>query len=402
MRDLRNVVIVGGGVAALRAAERLRELGYAGKLTVVGDEPRRPYNRTPLSKQLLTGHLDVSDLRLPVWRGLEITWRLRARATALDVERRVVRLQGAEDVAYDGLILAGGVQPRHLRGTPMHSEHVWMLRTLDDARAIDDLLERAGHVAVVGGGFIGCELASTCRERALDVTIIDVSPTVLTRGLGSQLGMLMSDIHADNGVKLHLGVAVSDWEERPDGVTVVLANGERIQADMAVVGIGTVPDTDWLASSPVDITDGVLCDATCHVAGVEDVVACGDIARWPNLRWKREPHRIEHWLNAIEMGQHAAESLLLGRENARPFTPIPRFWSEQHGYRIQSVGRRDLGEHMVIAEGSTESRQFVATFERDGAIIGAIGMDSPRRMIHYAELIDEQWPAHPFALSDVA
>jgi len=390
---MSNIVIVGAGLAALRAAERLRDLRYEGRITMVGDEPRCPYNRTPLSKALLTGHVAIEDLRLPVWSELDITWRLGARATLLDVDERLLCLPGGERLTYDGLILAGGVQARHLPGTPMHSPHVWMLRTLNDARQIDRLLERAGHVAVIGGGFIGCELASTCRRRVLDVTIIDVSPHVLTRGLGAQLGAVVGDIHADHGVKLHLGVAVKSWEEHPDGVTVLLQNGERIDADVAVVGVGTVPDTDWLTASALDVSDGILCTATCHAVGARDIVACGDIARWPNLRFGMEPQRIEHWLNAIEMGQHAAESLLRGPDNALAFCPIPRFWSEQHDHRIQSVGRPELGDQLTITEGTLASRRFVATSTRDGVLVGAIGIDSPRRMIHFADLVDQRWPA---------
>jgi len=291
---MENVVVVGGGQAGFRAAERLRELEFAGRITMVGSEPRKPYNRTPMSKQLLTGHLDVKDLRLPSWRDLRIDWRLDTEARSLDTDAHVVRLAGKEALSYDGLILAGGVSARHLPGAPMHSEHVWMLRTLDDCRKIDHLLERAGHVVVIGGGFIGCELASTCRQRVLDVTIIDVSPSILMRGLGSELGIVMGDLHEDFQVKLHLGVAVDSWIERPDGVTVLLANGERIDADMAVVGIGTTPNTDWLEHSTLDTEDGVLCAQTCHALGAADVVACGDIARWPNLRFDDEPRRIEH------------------------------------------------------------------------------------------------------------
>ena len=390
---MESVVIVGAGQAGFRAAERLRELDFGGRITMVGDEPRHPYNRTPMSKQLLTGHLDVEDLRLPSWRDLDVAWRLGASANALDTTEHLVRLGGREVLPYDGLILAGGVSARHLPGTPMHSEHVWMLRTLDDCRKIDHLLERANHVVVIGGGFIGCELASTCRQRVLDVTIIDVSPSIMMRGLGPQLGVVMGDLHTDSKVKLHLGVAVDSWQERPDGITVLLADGERIEAGMAVVGVGTTPNTDWLETSTLDVENGVLCTPTCHAVGAPDVVACGDIARWPNLRFDDEPRRIEHWLNAIEMGQHAASSLLLGPERAEPFTPIPRFWSDQHGHRIQSVGMPDLGS-MTISEGSTADRRFVATFDRDGRTVGAIAMDSPRRMIHYSEVIAQDCPVN--------
>ena len=206
----------------------------------------------------------------------------------------------------------------------------------------------------------------------------------------------LAEIHL--GAKGLLGVdslkgrrVVMDFARGTFSVTESRAVRERIDADMAVVGVGTTPNTDWLETSTLDVTNGVLCTPTCHAVGAPDVVACGDIARWPNLRFDDEPRRIEHWLNAIEMGQHAASSLLLGPERAEPFTPIPRFWSDQHGHRIQSVGMPDLGS-MTISEGSTADRRFVATFDRDGRTVGAIAMDSPRRMIHYSEVIAQDCP----------
>jgi NADPH-dependent 2,4-dienoyl-CoA reductase/sulfur reductase-like enzyme len=398
MRGGEQIVIVGAGLAGLRAAERLRELGFEGSLVIVGDEPRAPYNRTPLSKGLLTGDVEPTDLRFRVFTELEAIWRTHTQATALDVARRVVRLRGTEEVPFDGLVIATGVEARHLPGAPLHLPGVRMLRTLDDCRAIDAALSRAAHVAIVGGGFIGCEMASTARERALGVTLIDVSDTLLTHALGPKLGAVVETLQQANGVRLHLGTAVTGWSGHRDRVRLELKDGERIDADAVVVGIGTAANTDWLRDSGLEVSDGVLCEATCHVAGAEDVVAAGDVARWPNLRYDDVPRRVEHWINAVEHGRAAAESLLAGRAAARPYCPLPRFWSEQHGVKIQSVGR-PLGE-VTIAEGSIHDNRFVATYTQAGRLMGMVAFDSPRRVSHFSHVLEAEHPAP--ALSSAA
>ena len=355
----------------------------------MGDEPHRPYNRTALSKQLLTGEYDVDDLRLPSFTDLDVQWRLGTPAQALDPARRVLTLPGAEQLRYDGLVIATGVEARVLPGTPLHSDRVWMLRTLTDAYGIDRALARASHrVAVVGGGFIGCELAATARRRGLDATIIDVSPTLLTRALGSALGAVVGDVHREAGVTLHLGSAVQSWQPHGQGVRLHLADRETVDADLVVVGIGTVPLVRWLAGSGLDTTDGVLADATCHAVGADDVVVAGDIARWPNLLFDDVPRRVEHWINAIEMGQAAADNLLAGRERAVPFTPVPRFWSEQHDLKIQSVGMPTAAATMAITEGSVAKRSFVATFTDDRKrMLGAVAFNHARQLLRYTPLV---------------
>jgi NADPH-dependent 2,4-dienoyl-CoA reductase/sulfur reductase-like enzyme len=391
MRTGHRIVIAGAGLAAASAAERLREHGYTGELVIVGDEPHRPYNRTPLSKGLLTGEVSRRDLPLRTHSGagLDAGWRLGTPILGLDLDQRHLVLPGGEHLGFDGLIIATGVEARHLPDAPVHLPHVRMLRTLADADEIDRALARADHVAIVGGGFIGCEIAVTARARGLHATIVDLTPTLLARSLGPALGAIVGDIHRDAGVRLHLGVGVHGWTETPAGVALALDDGETITADAAVVGIGTYPRTDWLRGSGLDLTDGVLCTPTCHVRDadgttVESVVAAGDIARWPNTRFDSTPRRIEHWINAIEMGQAAAEALLAGPNAARPFTPIPRFWSHQHGVRIQSVGMPVLGTDMVILDGTPESRRFVAGFTRPAPkgpiLVGAVAFDSPRAL----------------------
>ncbi|MFF0133423.1 NAD(P)/FAD-dependent oxidoreductase [Streptomyces mirabilis] len=400
-----RIAVVGTGLAGLSAAERLRELGWRGEITMIGEEPHRPYNRTPLSKQLLTGDRQPPDLALTTYTELDAAWRLGTRALGLDTERRELLLPGGERLPFDGLVIASGVEPRHLPGAPLHSDRVWMLRTLADARAVDRAFAGARHVAVIGGGFIGCEIACTARTRALDVTLIDASPTLLHRALGPALGAVVGDLHRDNGVRLHLGVGVRGWEEDKHGVTVLLDDGEQVRADAAVVGVGTMPRTDWLWHTGLDLTDGVLCAPTTHVLdpdghALDGIVAAGDIARWPNHRFDDIPRRVEHWINAIEMGRHAAEALLAGPENSAPFTPVPRFWSHQHGVRIQSVGMPALGTDLTILDGDPARRRTVAGYTRPGPdgtplLVGAVALDSPRTLLAHRHRIGHPLTAVP-------
>lgn len=393
------VVIVGAGVAGHSAAERLREQGYTGPLHIVGEEPHHPYNRTPLSKQLLTGGYVPSDLTLRAFTDLDATWHLGVAATSLDLSGQTVRLADETVLPYTALVLATGVTARHLPGTPLHSEHVHVLRTLADAHDIDRSLSGVtGRVAVVGGGFIGCELASTARARGLDVTIIDVSPVLLHHGLGDTLGRAAGDIHTKAGVALHLGVAVKTWEPHDDGVRLILTNGEKIDADMAVVGVGTDATQPWLTGSGLDLTGGIAATATCHAidstgAPVPAVVVAGDAACWPNRRFDDTPRRIEHWINAVEMGRAAAENLLAGPAAAIPFMPVPRFWSEQHGIKIQSAGMPRLGTDVSIITGSVRSGRFLSAFTQpsgDGdRLVGLIAFDAAQALLDYAPLIGE-------------
>ncbi len=400
-RRLERIVIVGAGIAALSAAERLRELGWAGQLTIVGDEPHRPYNRTPLSKQLLTGTREPAELRLTAHTELDAVWRTRTPARGLDVAGRAVLLPGGERLGFDGLIIASGAEARHLPGTPVGSPRVHMLRTLEDAVALDAALGRARHLVVVGGGFIGCELAATATERAIEVSIVEPGGALLAGVLGEPVGAHATEIHRRHGVTVHLGATVvAGHTSGPHGVRLTLSDGRTLHADTAVVGVGTVPRTDWLAHSGLECSDGVLCGPTCHVLDrhgwpVDGIVAAGDVARWPNLRFDPVARRVEHWINAIEMGQHAAAALLAGPAAATPFVPVPRFWSHQHGVRIQSVGLPRLGATVRILEGSTGSGRFIAGYLRPDprtgreVLAGAVAFDSPRALLGYRDRIGQ-------------
>jgi NADPH-dependent 2,4-dienoyl-CoA reductase/sulfur reductase-like enzyme len=375
-RRRERIVVVGAGVAGLRAAERLRELGFAGELVIIGAEADRPYHRPAVSKQIVTDEWKPADAILPAYRALDAHWRLNTTAIGLDANRRLLALPGRENLAYDGLVIATGVAAKQLPGAPRRHPRIHRLRTLRDALALrSGLAEDKGPVVVVGTGFTGCELACSMRALHRTVTIVGRSRTLLAKGLGPDLGARLTRLHSDHGVRLELGVGIAHWGIKADAAAIYLSNGKILLASHVVVAVGSVPSVGWLRGSGLVIDGGVLCEPTCHAVGAQDIVAAGDVARWPNLRFDQTPRRIEHWINAIEMGRAAAESLLAGR-SATPFTPVPRFWTEQHGVRIQAAGLPELDErHHPRPAGITESP--VAQYVRGGRLVGVAAMDQP-------------------------
>ncbi|MBB4680772.1 FAD-dependent oxidoreductase [Crossiella cryophila] len=391
MRKRERVVVVGGGVAGLRTAERLRELGFNDEIVLVGAEPTPPYHRPPLSKQLLCGKLRPSDLLLPSYTELDATWRLNTPVLGMDPRRQVVHLPGGEELRYDGLVIATGVEPRHLPGVPVHDPRVHFLHTVDEALALRQNLQRTRRpLVVLGAGFIGCELASTAHHLGGEVTIIGRSKVLLGKAVGPQLAERITDLHSGNGVSLELGEKVLHWLPQQQGIVLNLSSGKVLVAGAVVVCAGSVPAVNWLRGSGLTIDDGVVCEPTCHVLGRGDIVAAGDVARWPNLRFDARPRRVEHWLNAIEMGRHAAESLLAGRAAAKPFTPIPRFWSEQHGMRIQGAGIPALGEDTVQLLPSSRTDQSVTGFVSGGRLVGLVALNSPQALLSWTAELDRQ------------
>ncbi len=385
---MERVVVVGASLAGLRAAEALRRGGFAGTLTLVGAEEHLPYDRPPLSKQVLAGDWDADRvwLRRPDDYGpLGLDLRLGVRATDLDLQDREVVLHGGERLPFDGAIIATGAAPRRLPGAPQ-LDGVVELRSLDDALALRATVdaEPRPRVVVVGAGFIGAEVAATARQRGLEVTVLEALPVPLSRGLGDHMGGACGALHADHGVDLRCGVGVAGFEGDGRVTGVRLTDGSVVPADVVVVGIGVAPATAWLESSGLELNDGVVCDERCRAA--PGVYAAGDVARWTNPLFA-ESMRVEHWTNAAEQGQAAAENLLAGEGGGTPFAPEPFFWSDQYDVKNQFVGRARPGDDVEVVDGSVEGHRFVALYGRAGRLVGCLGFSRPRLVMTYRRLL---------------
>ncbi len=392
-RDER-IVVVGAGLTGLRAAERLRELKFDGEIMILGDERLPPYHRPALSKQLLMGTLRPSDLTLPAYEDINAKWRFGTPVRQLIPRDRKLQLPGGEELTYDGLVIATGVEARRPNDLPYHDPRVLVLRTMHDAMDLERVINSTkGRVAVVGGGFTGCELAASLRHLSREVTLIGRAPSLLGNVLGDELGDWLTNLHRDHGVDLALGNSVQDWAPGPEGIGLRLTDGSSLLVSCVLVAAGTVPITGWMRGSGLPLDDGVVCEPTCHVVGAEDIVAAGDVAQWPNLRFDNEPRRVEHWLNAVEMGRAAAESLLAGRAAAEPFTPMPRFWTEQYSVRIQAGGMPKLGNEIVSLGTPDDGTGTVYGYSREGRLMGVVGVDCPSSVLAWTESLSRQNPA---------
>lgn len=387
---MEHVAVVGASLAGLQAAQTLRRADEDLRITMVGAETHLPYDRPPLSKQFLAGGYEEEKLRLRAAadpEALGLQWELGVRATGLDLDARTVQLADADGeraLAFDGLVIATGASPRTLPGAEL--DGVFVLRTLDDATGLKSALDgQPSRVVVIGAGFIGAEVAATVRERGLDVTMIEAAAVPLARVLPSEAGEQVVALHRSHGVDVRLGTGATIVGEGGRVVGVELADGERIDAEVVVVGIGVAPATDWLEGSGLTIDNGVVCDETC--AAAPGVVAAGDVARWPNLRFGPELTRVEQWDNAVEQGGYVARRLLAwaADEEIDPYTPVPWFWSDQYDRKIQLAGV-PVGETEII-QGSLEEQRFVQLFVDDGRLQGALAWNRPRQAIQSRQLI---------------
>lgn len=392
-RDER-IVVVGGGLTGLRAAERLRELKFEGEITILGDEKLPPYHRPALSKQLLQGTLRPSDLTLPAYEELNARWRFGTQVRQLIPAKKTLLLPGGEEMTYDGLIIATGVEATKQNGVPYHDPRVLVLRTMSDGLDLERVVgSTKGRIAVIGGGFTGCELAASLRHLSREVTLIGRGKNLLGNVLGNDLGEWLTGVHRDHGVDLALGNSVEEWNPTSEGIGLKLTDGSTLMVSCVILAAGTKPMTHWLRGSGLPLDNGVVCEPTCHVVGADDVVAAGDVAQWPNLRFDNVPRRVEHWLNAVEMGRASAESLLAGRAAAEPFSPMPRFWTDQYSYRIQAAGMVKLGKDIVKLGTPDEGTGNVYGYSQEGRLMAVVGVDCPGAMISWAESVSRQNPA---------
>ena len=398
-RPMDRVVIVGASLAGLNAAESLRTEGFQGTITLIGDERESPYDRPPLSKQLLTGDWDVDRLRLrsaAEFDELQLDFLNGRTAQALDVAGQQVLLDGDERVDFDGLIIATGARALRLPfGQQLNGVHV--LRTQVDALRIRDELQPGARVAVIGAGFIGSEVASSARTRGLDVTMIEALSAPMIGPLGEELAGWAAELHAGAGVDLRMNAMVSDLIGHRQVEAVELEDGSRVEADTVVVGIGVRPNVEWLADSGLTTGDGVICDQYCRAA--PGIYAAGDVARWPNGLFGpfayAEPQRtmrIEHWTNAVEQGMAAARNLLLESRGAalEPFSPVPYFWSDQHGLSIMASGITAPRDNFQLVHGTLESNRFAAIYGLRGYLSGVVAVGWPRMLRRYQGMIRDR------------
>jgi len=397
---IRRVTIVGASLAGLRAAETLRRHGYDGALTLIGDERHRPYDRPPLSKQLLLGTWTPEQTFFRQKDGYEplaLDLRLGVPATSLDLRGRRVTLADGTWADYDRLIIATGARVRTLPGIAPRPG-LLVLRTLDDAVALREALTTATRVAVVGMGFIGLEVAAACRSRGVGVVAIESLPVPLAPIVGPTLGETLLAMHADHGVEVRTGVTVTGIYGEPRVAGVALSDGSRVDADVVVVGIGVVPNTEWLESSGLPLDNGVVCNGSGEAA--PGVYAAGDVARMANV-WYGEAPRIEHWTNAVEQGVHVAEQMLGSADAAPSFSSVPYFWSDQYDRKIQFVGRARPHDEMVVVDGSTAERRLTALYRRGDRVVACLTVNQPRALIKYRKLLASH-PSWDTALSDIS
>ncbi|MFF3562329.1 NAD(P)/FAD-dependent oxidoreductase [Streptomyces sp. NPDC002574] len=405
LRRKGRIVVVGASLAGLRAAETLRAEGFTGSLTIVGDERYEPYDRPPLSKQVLLGRVRAEGTALPRRRDVDATWRLGVTAAGLDREAGRVRLDSGEDLAYDRLLIATGARSRPwFHPDQAALDGVFLLRTRDDAaRLYRKLAARPRRVLVVGAGFAGSEVASACRELGLEVTVAERGPAPLVGALGGVVASVATRLHRRNGVDLRCGVTVTGLEGDLAGRLrrAHLSDGSSVDVDVALISLGATRNTEWLAGSGVAAGPrGIACDAGCRVFDVngiviDDIYAAGDVARSPHPLFGYQFLSLEHWGNAVEQAGIAAHNMVSAGPDRRPHLWLPRFWSCAFGVNIKSAGVPTLGDRMVIAQGALADDRFVAVYGYRGRVIAAVSFNGGRWLGFYEEQIEAAAPFPP-------
>lgn len=375
-----NIAVVGTSLAGVRAARGLRHGGYAGRITLIGrEEHYPPFDRPPLSKQVLSGAWPEEKAKLKHEDLGELQLLLGVSATALDpVAKRVETALGTVD--YDGLVIASGAVARRLHVEEDVDQHIFTLRTVEDALRLRDRFGPGRDVAVIGAGFLGCEIAAAARTRGSDVTLLDVCDVPMQVALGRTVGQVVAARHRDQGVALRLGTAVGKCAVEGDRLVLQLDDGAELRPHTVVAAIGAVPETAWLRGSGLQIDDGVVCDGACFAEGVDDVVAVGDVARWRHPLLRRSV-RVEHWTNATTQAECAGRNLVARMSGAdvRAYDALPYFWTHQYDWRLQFVGTTT--DELVVEEGALDEAKFVATFRDDqGGVVGAVCLNRADRV----------------------
>lgn len=394
MVSSRRVVIVGASLGGLRSAEALRSAGFDGQIDIVGAEPHLPYNRPPLSKDVLANDTSFEAVAFRLRPSVaDVTWILGREAVSLDARAKVITLDDGRALAYDALIVATGLRPRRLTvAGPDVGRHV--LRTIDDATALKAELAPGRKVIVAGSGFVGCETAATARKLGCDVSVVSFEEWPMERVLGETLGKPIRQMHERNGVVFYPGKSIARFHGTDRISSVELSDGTILEADVVVEAIGSSANVEWLAGNGLDLTDGVLTDNHLRAVGAADIYAVGDLARFPNPLFDNVPRRIEHWNIPSETARHAARQIaasLKGETQSQDdFRPLPTFWSDQFGVRVQSFGLPTLatasGGDVRVLAGDLGEEVVVGYFLGD-LLAGVIAVGMTAELVSYRDEI---------------
>jgi 3-phenylpropionate/trans-cinnamate dioxygenase ferredoxin reductase subunit len=404
-KDTGRIIIVGASLAGLRAAEALREEGFRGSLTIIGDEPHEPYDRPPLSKGVLAGWARPDGTKLPRMREVDAEWRLGVAATGLDRVNGLVHLADGSRLEGDFLLIATGVRSRRWPNPDEAAlEGVHTLRTSTDAARLQAALAaRPRRVLIIGSGFIGSEVASVCRELGLEVTVAERGPAPLAGPLGGVIGRIAVEMQREAGVDLRTGVSVLEMEGDPDGHVrrARLSDGSTLDVDVVVTSLGSIRNIEWLEGAGLAAGFwGVGCDAGCRAFDVNGVVTsrifvAGDIARAPHVLYDYEFLAMEHWDNAVLGARVAAHNMVCDETDRWAHLMIPQFWSGQFGINIKSVGVPSFGDEIMFTQGSIKQRRFAAAYGRRGRIVGAVTFNHGKWIPYYEAQIARSAPFPP-------
>ena len=382
----KPVVIVGASMGGLRAAEALRRFGYSGPITVIGDEPHAPYNRPPLSKEVLATEVSHEAVAFPQRDSTaDVNWVLGTRAVSADLEHGTVTDTAGVTHPYQALIIATGLRPKRLtiNNGELAGRHA--VRTLDDAIALRSELKPGARVVVVGAGFIGCEVAATARKLGCEVSVVAPGSHPITRPLGIELARELQRRHEAMGVRFFMKTAVDDLvgETRVEGV--LLDTGETIPCDVVVEAIGSHPNTEWLEGNDLDLTDGILTDNDMRAKrqsgeSWQNVFAIGDVARFANPLFDDVARRVEHWNIPTDTAKRVAQ-VFTGQAEGR-FAPIPSFWSDQYDMHILAYGLLALADEVKLIAGEL-SGECVFGYYREGEMVGVCGIGMRTTVMGY-------------------
>ncbi|WP_024444707.1 NAD(P)/FAD-dependent oxidoreductase [Mycolicibacterium iranicum] len=369
-----GVIIVGGGLAAARTAEQLRRSEFAGAITIVSDEDHLPYDRPPLSKEVLRAETDDVTLKpAEFYAENNITVLLGNGAKSVDTEAKTLTLADGSQLGYDELVIATGLVPKRIKSFPdLAGIHV--LRNFDESLALRKEADSASRAVVIGAGFIGCEVAASLRKLGVDVVLVEPQPAPLASVLGQQIGDLVTRLHRAEGVDVRCGVGVSDVSGDDRVRKVTLSDGTELDADIVIVGIGSHPATEWLEGSGLEIDNGVVCDEAGRTSA-PNVWAIGDVASWRDNVGGQV--RVEHWSNVADQARVLVPTML-GQEPPAAVS-VPYFWSDQYDVKIQALGEPEATDTVHIVE--DDGRKFLAYYERDGVVVGVVGGGFPGKVM---------------------